>query len=307
MSSQPIPQKTKSSGASRSSLIPLLGCLLLGQVFLAACAGTSDDLRSGVKKAISGVDEQIFLEDNVEKQLFHPNVIMKRGEAFFEKEDYNEALTEYNRFLDLFRSHMLAPYAAFKIGEVHLKLAKSIDRDPDPIQKAITAFERVRKDYPGSRYDAQAQQKLEDCHNWLAQMHLFVGQFYYRRGSYLAAAHRFEQIIKTYPDRPVAPDALYFLAMSYHELGADDWARESLVLLADKYPDSTVADDGKRLLAKLGGAKPGPLLAQQSNPSPIADLGAAAAESPVTSLFSIPSPAGALGQAFTACRLGAWC
>jgi outer membrane protein assembly factor BamD len=232
---------------------------------------------------------------------------MKRGEAFFEKEEYTEALIEYNRFLDLFRNHMLASYAAFKIGETHLKMAKSIDRDPDPIHKAITAFERVRKEYPGSRYDAQAQQKLEDCHNWLAQMHLFVGQFYYRRGSYLAAAHRFEQIIKTYPDRPVAPDALYFLAMSYHELGADDWARESLVLLADKYPDSTVAGDGKRLLAKLGGAKPGPLLAQKSDTSSLTGIEPASAGSPVSNLFSIPSPAGALGQAFTTCRLGAWC
>jgi outer membrane protein assembly factor BamD len=264
-------------------------------------------VRSGVKKVVGGVDEQIFMEDNIEKQLFHPNVIMKRGEAFFEKEEYTEALTEYNRFLDLFRGHMLAPYAAFKIGEVHLKLAKGIDRDPEPVQKAITAFERVRKDYPGSRYDAQAQQKLEECHNWLAQMHLFVGQFYYRRGSYLAAAYRFEQIIKTYPDRPVAPDALYFLAMSYHELGADDWARESLVLLADKYPNSTAVNDGNSLLAKLGGAKPGPQLAQKSDPSsPIADIGAAAAGSPVTNLFSIPSPS-RLGRAFTACRLGAWC
>jgi len=306
MSGQFTPPRTQSNLASRGSFIPLLGCLLVGPVFLAACTGTPEDLRSGTKKVLSGVDEQIFLEDNIEKQLFHPNVIMKRGEAFFEKEEYNEALTEYNRFLDLFRSHMLAPYAAFKIGEVHLKLSKSIDRDPDPIHKAITAFERVRKEYPGSRYDAQAQQKLEECRDWLAQMHLFVGRFYYRRGSYLAAAHRFEQIIKTYPDRPVAPDALYFLAMSYHEFGADDWARESLVLLADKYPNSTVADDGNRLLAKLGGAKPGPQLAQQSNPSPIADIGAAAAGSPVQNLFSIPSPSG-LGQAFTACRLGAWC
>lgn len=287
--------------------MPLLGCLLVGHSLLAACASTPEDMRSGVKKVVSGVDEQIFLEDNPERQYFHPNVIMKRGEAFFEKEEYTEALIEYNRFLDLFRSHMLASYAAFKIGETHLKMAKSIDRDPDPIHKAITAFERVRKEYPGSRYDAQAQQKLEDCHNWLAQMHLFVGQFYYRRGSYLAAAHRFEQIIKTYPDRPVAPDALYFLAMSYHELGADDWARESLVLLADKYPDSTVAGDGKRLLAKLGGAKPGPLLAQKSDTSSLTGIGPASAGSPVSNLFSIPSPAGALGQAFTTCRLGAWC
>jgi outer membrane protein assembly factor BamD len=305
------PSQAQTSRVSRPPLIALLSCLLVGQAFLAACSSTSPkDLQSGIKKAISGVDEQIFLEEGAEKQFFHPNVIIKRGEAFFEKEEYTEALIEYNRFLDLFRSHMLAPYAAFRIGEVHLKMAKSIDRDPEPIQKAIVAFERVRKEFPGSRYDAQVQQKIEECHNWLAQMHLFVGQFYYRRGSYLAAAHRFEQIIKTYPDRPVAPDALYFLAMSYHEMGADDWAQQSLVLLAEKYPDSQAAGDGKLLLAKIGGAKPSPLFAQQSDSSSVTGMQA-------PNLFSIPSApqlgslgvpsSGALDQAFTSCRLGAWC
>ena len=196
-----------------------------------------------------------------------------------------------------------------------MKMAKTVDRDPEPIQKAIAAFERVKKDYPGSRYDAQSQEKLEECHNWLAEMHLFVGRFYYRRNSYLAAAHRFEQIMKLYPDRPVAPDALYFLAMSYHEMGADDWARERLILLAEKYPDSKAADQGKRLLAKLEDVKPNPLLAKKSDQDVSSDNGMTATAPSFPDLPSVfqhqsldsPSSANVLNQAFTVCRLGAWC
>jgi outer membrane protein assembly factor BamD len=188
------------------------------------------------------------------------------------------------------------------------------------MQQAIAAFERVRNEFPRSRYDLQAQQKLEECHDWIAQMHLFVGQFYYRRGAYLAAAHRFEQIIKNYPDNPVAPDALYFLAKTYHDLGADDWARENLVLLAEKYPDSKASRDGEKLLAKLGGATPGTVVAQKSDSIAFSDTEPTAGQNsrPETSDRPvIPSPAqlGSLripsanvpGQAFTACRLGAWC
>ncbi|TKS61468.1 MAG: outer membrane protein assembly factor BamD [Nitrospira sp.] len=288
---------------------------------MVACSGTPKDMRQpeAAKKAVGGIDEQIFLDDTVERH-YHPNVIMKRGEAFFDRGEYAEALVEYNHFLDLHRTHVLAPYAAYRIGEIHFKKAKSIDRDPEPMQQAITALERMRKDFPGSRYDAQAQQKIQECHDWLAQMHLFVGQFYYRRGSYLAAAHRFEQIIKSYPDKPVAPDALYFLAMAYHELGADDWARDNLVLLAEKYPGSKVSKDGKKLLAKLGGAQPGTLLAQKSDSVAFSDIGPTAGRSArpeAPDQPSIPSPsqigslripsANALGQTFTACRLGAWC
>lgn len=317
---------------SKSIRIHLAGCLALGSLFLVSCAGdiTPSDVRSGLKKVIGGTDEQIFIGDTVDNH-YHPNVIMKRGEAYFEKEEYAEALVEYNHFMDLHRNHVLAPYAAFRIGEIHFKMAKTIDRDPEPMQKAITAFEQMRKDFPGSRYDAQAQQKLEECHNWIAQMHLFVGQFYYRRGSYLAAAHRFGQVIKTYPDKPVASDALYFQAKAYHEMGADDWARDNLVVLLDKHPNSTVSEAGTTLLEKIGGARPATLLAQKSDPATLSDAGSAiiphsrpqtsngpsasSSQSSAIGTFGVPSSfdrlsspsTGALGNALTVCRLGAWC
>lgn len=294
-------------------------------LLMVSCVGdfSPGDVRSGIKKALSGTDEQIFLGDTIENH-YHPNVIMKRGEAYFEKEEYAEALVEYKHFMELHRNHVLAPYAAFRIGEIHVAMAKSIDRDPEPIHKAVAAFEQMRKEFPGSRYDSQAQQKLAECHDWLAQMHLFVGQFYYRRGSYLAAAHRFQHILKEYPDKPVAPEALYFLAKAYHEMGADDWARENLALLEEKHPNSTVSESGKKLLKKIGGAQSSPLLAQKADPASSNDAGPGMARSsrtaanpsaPSIGTLGIPpslgsfgaSAATTLGQGVTACRLGAWC
>jgi len=269
------------------------------------------------KKALSGTDESIFLGDTIEKN-YDPNVIMKRGEAFFEKEEYAEAIVEYNHFLDLHRNHILAAYAAFRIGESQMKRAKGIERDPEPIQKAIDSFERLRRDYSGSRYDGQATEKIQECHDMLAQMHLFVGQFYYRRQSYLAAAHRFEQIMKIYPDKSVAPDALYFLALSYHDLGADDWASEKLTLLAEKYPASPHAGEAAKLLAKIGNPQPAMLVAKKTEPAPPVVTSTPSAETPrsapaggvtpqvANGLMRLPS-ATALGQGFVTCRLGAWC
>ena len=200
-------------------------------------------------------------------------------------------------------------------------MAKSIDRDPEPIQKAIAAFEKLRKDFPGSKYEAQALQRIADCHDWLAQTHLFVGQFYYRRASYLAAAHRFDQIMKDYPDKKVAPEALYYLALTYQELGADDWAMEKLQLLAEKYPNSENTGDGRRLLAKLEkkSSPPAPTVAAKTdtptsqNQSSTTLLAASVPSSSFAASAppSIPnlknSPALSLGQPFVSCRLGAWC
>ncbi|MCP9439782.1 MAG: outer membrane protein assembly factor BamD [Nitrospira sp.] len=294
-------------------LLTRAGLLVTGLTLLASCSNGPKDIRDLVKNPISGTDEQIFIEDSTER-YYHPNVIIKRAEAFFEKEEYAEALTEYNRFLEFYRTHVLAPYAAFRVGEVYMKMAKTIDRDPEPMQKAIVAFEHVRREYPGSRYDALSLEKLDECHNWLGEMHLFVGRFYYRRGSYLAAAHRFEQIIKSYPDRPVAPDALYLLASSYHEMGADDWARERLNLLVEKYPNSSAANQGKSLLAKLKDSPSPSPYAQTSHGADVSRENSLTASSSVSDMLSasrLPSlgisPPSSIGQAMTACRLGAWC
>jgi outer membrane protein assembly factor BamD len=145
-----------------------------------------------------------------------------------------------------------------------------------------------------------------------------VGEFYHRRGSYLAAAHRFEQIMKLYPDKAVAPDALYFLALSYHDLGANDWASEQLTLLAEKYPGSAYSHEGASLLAKIEREKPPTLLAIKAEPTPSSSSPTAPPSENQLSLAAglIPSvPAGsfrlpsatALSQSFVSCRLGAWC
>lgn len=282
-----------------------------------ACSSASKNVEAKAKKVLSATDESLFFGDTIEKN-YDPNVIMKRGEAFFEKEEYAEAIVEYTHFLDLHRTHVLAPYAVFRIGESQMKRTRGIERDPEPVQKAIEAFERLRRDYPGSRYETQAVQKIQECHDLLAQSHLYVGQFYYRRGSYLAAAHRFEQIMKLYPDKSVAPDALYFLALSYHDLGADDWASEKLMLLANNYPNSSSSNKGAALLAKISKTQPSLLLAQKSEieqdasisvSSPAQDpsaLGQGFAPPSLAESFKDPSPR-PLRQGFVSCRLGAWC
>ncbi len=323
-----------------ASLLGLLGLWLLA---FPGCSSTSKAANAGTK-VVTKTDEQIFIGDTIEKN-FDPNVILKRGEAFFEKEEYPEAIVEYQHFLDLHRSHMLAPYAQFRQGEAHMKMARTIDRDPEPIHKAIAAFEKLRRDYPGSRYEASALEKMQECHDWLAQAHLFVGQFYYRRGSYLAAAHRFELIMQQYPDKKVAPEALYYLAKSYEDLGAKDWADEKRILLAEQYPASELASEGRKLLAKLGDQRP--VVAQTKRDERAAENPARAEEAARMSAAStvlsnglsalqsndrstalanghsglqpnghsnghtpgmrVPTSASGLTSSYISCRIGAWC
>src|SRR5437773_2527220 len=231
--------------------------LLFAAAILSVAVGCSSAPKSSSagSKSLSGTDEQIFMGDTIEKN-YDPNVIMKRAEAFFEKEEYPEAVIEYQHFLDLHRVHVLASYAHFKLGESHFKMKKTADRDPEPVYRALETFEKMRKDFPGSQYDAEAVERIHACHNMIAEAYYLIGQFYYRREAYLAAAHRFEAVTKQWPEMDVAGEALYYLALTYSDLGADDWAREKLTVLAERYPNSKFRAESKQLLARLETRQP---------------------------------------------------
>ncbi|RMH36906.1 MAG: outer membrane protein assembly factor BamD [Nitrospirae bacterium] len=233
----------------RQSLLKLVFMFLGSLILAAGCASTSETPSSDAQ-ALSGTDEQVFIGDSIEMN-YDPNVIMKRAESYFEKESYAEALVEYQHFLDLHRQHILAPYAQYKIGMSHIKMFKSIDRDPAPIEQAMKAFQTLRAEFPGSRYDTEARIQIRLCRELLAQHHLFVGKFYYRRESYLAAAHRLEKVVHIYPESKTSSEAMLYLARTYRTLGADQWAASWLAQLLDRFPDSPHREDALTLLADM--------------------------------------------------------
>jgi outer membrane protein assembly factor BamD len=167
--------------------------------------------------------------------------------------------------LDRHRTHTLASYAQYKLAESHLKQIKGVDRDPDPIHKALEVFEKLQKDYPRSRYDRNAVERIAACHQLIAEVHLKVGQFYYRRDAFLAAAHRFERILTLYPEMDIAGEALYYLALTYKDMGADDWARGKLIALTERFPNSPHAASGKKMIASLNHSRPTETMAKASN------------------------------------------
>ena len=301
--------------------------LVLGLVLLFGMSGCFSKPKASDPsgKGLTRTDEQIFLGDTIERN-YDPHVIIKRAEAFYDREEYPEAVVELQHFLELHRTHRLASYAQFRLGEAYLSQARTIDRDPEPVLKAESIFRKLRAEFPKSRYDGQAVERIRSCQEWLAKAHMFVGRFYYRRGAYLAAAHRYQAVLEEYPDMEVAPEAQYQLARTYEALGAQDWAREQLTILTQRYPKSDARKDAEELLAKLGGPVPSVMVAAEGSTSLASsteqDASSAAlfasATSPRTaspggtvssysSVGDLPSGAATLTTSPKACRLGVWC
>jgi len=231
--------------------VSLAATVLVG--LLVGCSSASKAPQS--KEAAvrpTDADEQVLKTDPLERN-YDPHVIMKRAEAFFEKEDYAEAAVEYQHFLDLHKAHLLAPYAQYRLGLSHSKQVTTLDRDPEHVRQTIDAMENLLKEYPGSAYELDARAKIKEGREHLAAYEIYVGKHYYRQAAYLAALHRFERVVALYPDVDDSAEAYYYLAKTYKDIGAPERAVEHLIVLLAQYPKAKIRKDGQALLASLNG------------------------------------------------------
>jgi outer membrane protein assembly factor BamD len=233
--------------------LALLGLLL--SWLLTGCATEKDTVGSEIRNLLGiDADTTVSTEDTIE-QRYEPLAIMKRAESFYGKKNYIEAAGEYQRFLELHPLHRLAPYAQFRLAMSHFKQLNTIDRDSEPLQKAMQAFQKLVQVYPNSPYVAEAKAKLTVCRERLARYQLYIGNFYHKRGDYPAAVYRYNKVIQEYGDLEVAAEAFYRLALSYQRLGNTAQAQSALRLLLEKYPESDYGGQANGLMQQLNGKK----------------------------------------------------
>jgi outer membrane protein assembly factor BamD len=225
--------------------------LLLAALLLAGCSSSKTAKPSDATSPKVDTDEQVLKQDPLERN-YDPHVIMKRAEAFFEKEDYAEAGVEYQHFLDLHKTHILAPYAQYRLGLSHYKQVTTRDRDPEPVRRTMESMEKLVKEYPASSYETDARSKIKECREHLASYELYVGKHYYGQAAYLAALHRFQGVVRDYPDSDAFSEATYYLARTYADIGATERAVEYLTqALSQPAKKDKVRRESQTLLAKL--------------------------------------------------------
>ena len=233
--------------------LALLGLLLSG--FLTGCATEKDTVGSEVRNLLGiDTDTAVSTEATIE-QRYDPLAIMKRAESFYGKKNYIEAAGEYQRFLELHPLHRLAPYAQFRLAMSYFKQINTIDRDSEPLQKAMLAFQKLVQVYPNSPYVAETKANLAICRERLARYQLYIGNFYHKRGDDEAAVYRYNKVIQEYGDLELAAEAFYRLALSYQSLGNTAQAQSALHLLLEKYPESDYGGQANALMQRLNGKK----------------------------------------------------
>lgn len=162
---------------------------------------------------------------------------LKIGDTHFKDEAFLEAAASYKIFRELYPKHELAAYALHRIGEsFYNQMPSTTDRDLDPAQAAIEAYSQLISEYPASPQRPEAEKRIAELRGKLAEKEAYVGDFYYKRELYQAAAGRYLFLLDQYPEQGGAERNLYRLAYSYERIGEYSKAEQILNRLEKEFP-----------------------------------------------------------------------
>jgi len=112
-------------------------------------------------------------------------------------------------------------------------------KPPTDILKSINAFSTVVTRYPNSEYAHDALRRMIYLRNRLAQYDIVVARYYVKRGAYLAAAQRANEVVEQYDGSPAERDALAIMLDCYRRLGLKDLAANVQRTYQYNYPQGS--------------------------------------------------------------------
>lgn len=137
---------------------------------------------------------------------------LKTADAHYELKAYDEAIVEYESFVNLHPRNEAAPYVIYQIGRCYLDQLRKIDQDQTSARKAHDTFQRLLKQFPDSPYTKPAEEGIKTCRKNIIANELYIAKFYLKGKHYKAALKRFNGVLGLYPDVGAQYEALGYIA-----------------------------------------------------------------------------------------------
>lgn len=169
-----------------------------------------------------------------------------------------QAVAEYKDFITFFPFLDEAAYAQMQVGMTHYRRMEKPDRDRSEGRLAEEEFQTFLQKYPNHALAPQAEQRLRNVQEVLAEGDFRIARFYYVKGSQRAAAARLLEMTSRYPLYSQADQALWMLGNLFERSEKGDIAAQFYSRIVREYPLSDHVDDSKARLVKLGVPVPQP-------------------------------------------------
>jgi len=205
--------------------------LILGLLVFSACgkktkiqSGTAQELytsatnelynkKGGFPWLFTGPDYDLILETLREIQLrytFSPFATLaeiRTADTYFRREEYIQAITEYDNFIKNHPGHNEVEYAMYQLALSNYNLKGSKDKDPTYARESVKWFTQFKDKYPNSQLAPEADKRIIISKNILAQREIFIGKYYMKKKNYKAAEARFNLVLQDFPESKYTEEA----------------------------------------------------------------------------------------------------
>jgi len=172
--------------------------------------------------------------------------------AHYNNFEQEAAIEAADRFIRLHPQHPSVDYAYYMKGLAAYTQNQGLfdrfipsditQRDTSFAREAFSEFAQLLSRFPDSPYAPDAKARMVYLRNLLARSEINVANYYFKRGSYLAALNRGRYVVENFPQTPAAADGVAVMVQAYKLLGLDDLAKDSLDVLVLNYPEHPSLD-----------------------------------------------------------------
>ena len=164
------------------------------------------------------------------------------AECSFQTGDLTTAALAFQKVAEDFPTSEFAALALLRDGDANMRLWRRPDVDASSGQTALATYQELLGRYPGTDAAARAQVRIRQLNEWFAEKGYKTGMFYVRRRAFDSAIIYFKDIIATYPDTRLVPDALLRLVDTYRAIGYVEERKEACANLRRYYPQTAGLD-----------------------------------------------------------------
>ena len=259
----------QSSAWGRGVVAASAAALVLGSALLSGCGSTPKTAESqwGPERLYAEAKEEASqgnyeragklyerLEGRASGTVLAQQAQIERAYMLYKGGEKAQALSTLERFIKLHPTSAAIDYAYYLQGIINFNdnvgflssftRQDLAERDQQASRDAYQSFKQLVDLYPQSIYVEDARARMNYIVNSLAGYEVHVARYYYRRGAYVAAANRAQQVVVEFQTTPSAEEALYIMAASYDKLGLNDLRDDAERVLKTSFPNSSIKTDG---------------------------------------------------------------
>ena len=174
--------------------------------------------------------------------------LMDQAFTHYKDNEPELAIAAANRFIRLYPSHPSVDYVYYLKGLVYfnddtaflsrLSGQDMSERDPKASRESYNAFQELTTRFPDSKYSADAVEKMARLVSAIGGSEMHIARYYMKRGAWLAAVNRAQNVITEYSNTGHNEEALAISMVAYGKLGMKDLADGSRRVLALNFPKS---------------------------------------------------------------------